>query len=418
MTEKWWNELEKLRTVELPAGLDRRIAEGPKGAALPGPSPRQRLVAGVVAIAVFAAAGLFAWNALRPTRRAVSSVQTTPPAVGSGVLTLSLMSGPQAPNASLSFGDQVQQGVRESYTWCDDAGQCVSGTADFATYPPVTEFLPVPVGAQLDITGDATSMSLTALTTVDGQTVQSEGLVPTEPGRYAAKIDATWPHGNATFFFGIEVVPEAASTDQDPVPDLLHVTCTPNSTTVDSSQVRPQSDGVHIAVDASGGVTSEELVTVQPSGEFLGLGGRAPSDGSRGVPIAPGEWSVGCTGGGSSSIGASDIGTSRVAAFSVVDPEHLFVPFDFGCSRSASSRVEATGGHHDQLLPQNFVPGILPTDLVKRAGYPDGPSSKAGIIYTVMRKGVPFARLVVPYYPGHSWSIAIDACAGSGINGA
>jgi len=61
------------------------------------------------------------------------------------------------------------------------------------------------------------------------------------------------------------------------------------------------------------------------------------------------------------------------------------------------------------------VPGILPTDLVREAGYPDGPGFKSGPIYTVLRDGVAIARLHVPVEVRTTWGVSVDACPGSGV---
>ena len=75
MTERWQRELKKLGGVDAPVSRMRaQIANGPSSDPSqpePGRSPRQRITAGVVAFAVFAAAGVFAYRALKPAARSL-----------------------------------------------------------------------------------------------------------------------------------------------------------------------------------------------------------------------------------------------------------------------------------------------------------------------------------------------------------
>ena len=49
-----------------------------------------------------------------------------------------------APDGTLSVDDEEQSGTRSEYDWCDGSGGCVNGIADFASYPPVSEFIEMP----------------------------------------------------------------------------------------------------------------------------------------------------------------------------------------------------------------------------------------------------------------------------------
>ena len=76
MSDRWKDELKKLRAVEPPAGLWDRAQRPPSADRLP--PRRERIVAGVVAISVFVAAGAFAFQALRPggTQRTISGTDS------------------------------------------------------------------------------------------------------------------------------------------------------------------------------------------------------------------------------------------------------------------------------------------------------------------------------------------------------
>jgi hypothetical protein len=84
MTYRWERELEKLRTLEPRTDLWETVKTEPQHIArAPSLRPRQRIVAGIVAFAVFAAAGAFAWTAFRPegASRLTANGTTVPPFV-------------------------------------------------------------------------------------------------------------------------------------------------------------------------------------------------------------------------------------------------------------------------------------------------------------------------------------------------
>lgn len=424
MPERWQDELKKLRREQMPDGLRERAEAGPRRE-LPNDG-RQRLVAGVVAFAVFIAAGAFAWRAFGDGST-TGTEPTRPPGVATIILDLESNDG--NPTATLSSGDASQNGIREGYSWCGSDGQCVSGVADFQTYPPVSEYLSVPAGALVEMTGDGVLEEIqTTLSNGDRapadvrSTVDALG-APTVPGRYVWVVDATWSDGSANYYFGIEIAPPAPQTA-----DVLHLTCTPQSATLDSGVVRAQSDGVHIAVDASGTVTGADIVTGATPTDFFGVGVDAQEDGSRGIAIEPGGWSVGCYGGVHGGVVPSDIGTPRVASFTVVDPDGVYTPVDLACAEPTTRLFPVTGGTPSSGVDGTYepsaqtvresvagVPGIFPTDTVSGAGYADGPGFKSGPLYTVLRDGQAVARLHIPVEVSGSWSVSVDACPGTGI---
>jgi hypothetical protein len=427
MPERWQDELKKLRREEMPDGVRARAEAGPRRE-LPADG-RQRLVAGVVAFALFIAAGAFAWRAFEGGN--TTGTEPTPgPTVNQIVLELEGNDG--APTATLSSGDASQNGVREGYTWCDSEGQCVTGTADFAAYPPVTEYLPVVPRAAIETTGDGWLTRLVIRTTggdssspnAVADTDGTGAVVPAEPGRYLIWISASWGERNsATYYFGIDVPPPS-----DHAPDLLHLTCTPDSATLDSSVVRAQADGVHVSVDASAAVAGADIVAGTTPEEFFGVGLDERDDGTFGIPIAPGMWSVGCYEDPRGAVGPSDIGTSRVASFTVIDPDRVYTPVDLACAEPTSRLFAVTGGTPSSGVDGAYepspltvresvaaVPGILPSDLVREAGYADGPGFKSGPLYTVLRDGRAVARLSIPVEVSGSWSVSVDACPGTGV---
>jgi hypothetical protein len=425
MPERWEDELKKLRREEMPDGVRQRAEGGPRRD-LPNDG-RQRLVAGLVAFAVFIAAGAFAWRAFGGTSTSGTEPTPSPRAVS---IVLDLSSNNGKPAATLTSGDVSQKGVREGYEWCGSDGNCVSGIADFSFYPPVSEYLLVPSGAPVEVTGDGRIDSISTTlpsgdeAPADVQSTATAPLAPSAPGRYGWMLDAKWDDGSANYFFGIEIAPPA-----DQVPDMLHLTCTPDAATLDASVVRARADGVHIAVDASADVTGADIVTGSTPEDFAGVGLDPYGDGSRGIAIAPGSWSVGCYAGSHGGIGLSDIGTPRVASFTVVDPDGLYFTNDLSCQVSVTTELTVSSRSAD-LADQDWesiiadtaaaTPGILPTDTVRQDGYPDGPGFKDGPHGIVVRDGEVVAAFRFGEFDatGASWTVSVDSCAGSGIGGA
>jgi hypothetical protein len=79
MPERWERQIARLHTVAPPAGLRARVDRGSSGDGVPpGPEPRQRIVAAVVATLVFAVAAGFAYDAFRGDPSAPLDDQPSP----------------------------------------------------------------------------------------------------------------------------------------------------------------------------------------------------------------------------------------------------------------------------------------------------------------------------------------------------
>ena len=250
-------------------------------------------------------------------------------------------------------------------------------------------------------------------------------LAEIRPGQHDLLIGGRWPDGEVFGIgFSVDVQPP---NDRATVPDVLHLTCTPESATLDQEVVRAQPDGVHIVVDASDDVRGVDIVTGPGAREFSGMGFLVDGRDAHVTTIEPGSWHVGCYGEGRSGVAPSDVGTERAAAFTVVDPDGFYAPVDLACEDFTTRLFPVTGtpsaGIADAYEPSPItveesaaaVPGILPTDVVRVAGYADGPGFKSGPLYSVLRDGRTVARLHVPVEVGSTWGVSVDACPGSGI---
>jgi hypothetical protein len=422
MPERWQDELKKLRREEMPDGVRERAEAGPRRE-LPKDG-RQRLLAGVVAFAVFIAAGAFAWRAFD----GATTTGTEPtPSPKVAPIDLKLDSNGGRPKATLSSADVSQDGSLEGYRWCGSDDQCVSANPDYATYPPVTSYLPVTSSVPIESTGDGQLTRLVIRTTKGdfsspntiADTDGTGAVAPGEPGRYLIWISATWGNrGSATYYFGIEVVPPA-----DEIPDVLHMTCTPDHATIDSTVVRPRADGFHVVVEASDDVVGVEVVNdPEEASDLYGVGGGLQDDGEHVFPIEPGAWHIGCY----AAHGVVEPGPTA-ASFSLVDVDGVYTPVALECREPTTRRFPVTGtpasGVDGRYEPTALtvdetvaaVPGILGSDVVREAGYSDGPGFKSGPLYTVLRDGRALARLHIPVEVDTTWSVSVDACAGSGI---
>lgn len=203
--------LDALDRVEMPVSwrdveFRRPDPSGPIVDRSDRPSPRARLVAAVIAFAVFVPVAVFGWMAWRSPSETSVGIGEAPTAV----LTLS-ETGPDGdfPSATLSFDGQTQQGQIGSGSW--------KGAIFDVSTPELTGFVRIPEGTELIVEGTAGS--------VQGELGQAEpypferlarldlssgrAVLDAAPGRYALTIDATWPDGELPFSFGIEIVSRA-----------------------------------------------------------------------------------------------------------------------------------------------------------------------------------------------------------------
>lgn len=400
MPERWERQVRELRALEPSEGLRDRVSEGPRGE--PPSPPRHRVTAAVTAFVVFAAAAVLVVRALAPSE----APNATEEGVRAETLTIELLASDEAPAATLRYGDQTQVGERESYNWCS-GDNCVGGIASFVRYPPVWEYVVVPPGTPIRVTGDGT-LSALHVTDPDGERIPAAGTdsAPDADGVYALEAEATWPDGDANFFFGVQVLSSPAEA-----PDVLHVDCSYGRPTLDSAVVRTQPDGIHVAFRGTEGYAGFELVTPEgtPPEEFFGVGGNLPTE-ARSWPIDPGRWEVGCYERGET-VHAGD-GTTP---FELVDPDDFHAPLELPCPdpvQQESPSDISTSVPPDEAAPQ-LTTGLGPDDRLRDGGY-DAQDFKLGPTYVIERGGQTIARLTLGA-PADTWSATLWTCEGSGI---
>ena len=222
MTERWERRLQVLHEVGAPASISAGVADGPRGTGDPGPSPVRRVVTIVVAFAVFAAAGTFAWRALRPGATPDIAVGTDGPTVVATFLVGDLNG--VGPSGTLTAVGRSIEGAIGSYCWTFPGG---SGCGD-AVAPSFTEkdFLTVEQGSTLIVQGDADSVDgeLDLAGTFPFERVVNIGalneplLLDEAPGDYVLAFVAHADQGDVPFYFPVRLV--APSSVGDPPAEL------------------------------------------------------------------------------------------------------------------------------------------------------------------------------------------------------
>ena len=212
MPERWERELRKLGGLETPASTRSRIDEGPRGEGIPpAPGRGQRIVAGVVAFAVFGGAMALALGAF-DRGRAPTVGQPPPDAV-----VVTLQSATVGPTATMELDGVTVEGYGSSTCWEQRPG--TTGCVDVVE-PSFTgdDLVPIEAGRDLAIEGDADSWSAELLafplepyvSVADIPFDGHVGSIPSDPGRYILLVSASWARGEREFFFPIQIVPVAS----------------------------------------------------------------------------------------------------------------------------------------------------------------------------------------------------------------
>ena len=395
MPERWERELRKLRALGPREQLVReRVERGPSGSGRPG--GRERVIAGLVATAVFIAAAAFAREAFLVTSAdrdhsagEVGSLDLPP-------LTISAHAEPgqsSPPEASARYGDvhaviPVQGG--EGWGMGNAFPAAMFGPHDAA----------IPVGAPLLIESDADQLEVGFNRTYPEGDLIPQAIdpgsiltLPSKPGQMLVHLSATWPDGRAEFSIFFDLY--------EPV-DVLDVDCRDHRAPVWRSRVvRAYPDGIHatfqadvsrdLRIDAPG-FRSGVLATLEPGETVLEL------------PIPPGIATIGCNNAPDSQI-------------TVVDPEGLWAPAQLGCPRGDEA-VSVAAESDDRMIDEGAIVERLLTvrssDEVLPPGYPDAVRGQPLPSRVVVRRdGEIVAKLDV--WLGRPVRIEGTACTSAGI---
>ena len=213
--------------------------------------------------------------------------------------------------------------------------------------------------------------------------------------------------------------PDFDPSHSDPwaAPTALSVTCTKERVEVLTTEVRAQPDGVHLVIDNAGGAT--HLLS--------DMKGPRPVPGDRTLRFSlfdphpdgytrvvanwpPGPVEIACEFPGLD---------QRSATVRVTDPNGLWISDALACEETVPYERESIITNADLVIAvRENVRGVLPTDDLVRAGYPQDPFAAAYML--VVRDGDPVAVLILPYVGSEEgWYPFIgEICVGSGIMGA
>jgi hypothetical protein len=228
MPEPWERQVRRLKEMKAPTErIWTRVGEGPTPDR--SPSASQRVVAVVVALAVFTVGALVAWSALRPSSDTIG-------ASAGGTKAIVTVKAPSQtggdPKAILDNGLSEADAALDEYTW--------EGDSHAEPFPPdISSYLSIVQGTPLDVRGqdtpDRTWVFLANSRTFDGidgtagALSEVAGSLFMEPGKYILVIQQSWgcrfasPSATScfasgeqsarqsllTFYFGVTVVPAA-----------------------------------------------------------------------------------------------------------------------------------------------------------------------------------------------------------------
>lgn len=210
---------------------------------------------------------------------------------------------------------------------------------------------------------------------------------------------------------------EGSHSDPWGAPTALSVTCTDEGIQLLSAQVPAQLDGVHIVWDNPGGATHlldhMRGPRPAPSGDRTLTYRRDPDpDGLTRVvaPWPPGRVEIACEAPGVD---------QRSETVHVTDPQGLWISPALPCDETVLyERRERTPYADVESAVRENIDGVLPTDEIVRAGYPQYTFPAASML--VVRDGNPVAIIILPYVFGEDFWIPLsgEICVGSGIMGA
>ena len=399
MTERWRAELSRLPRLDDPTSAWHRASTRVPSEPPPQlPPTRQRIAAAVVALVVFAGAGVFAYSAFDGDARPIGGPAQPEPIV------VHLASGDGTsfdPSAYLVYEDRKADTCAGWFVvFPDGTGEAQDMKCAYTDAP-----LEVPVGTPFHFeTGG------------DDVTTQVEPADATAtPGEKTVRIFASWAStdlwndAGAEFQVTIEVVEVDPSASQaasvspsgqdDPasspeavgsagVPDVLSLRCGPHGIEILTPVVAVQSDGLHIDADVTGfpdpEVAIESHLHLDRGSWWSGSSG---TDGEFARAVPPGPATIWCEPGPGQNMDAPD--PSRVTAeIEIVDPQGEWVDHVPTCDRIRSIGPAASPTERADTpveAVRRGVAGILDTDVVEEAGYVGG--DDAAWIVRVIREG-------------------------------
>jgi hypothetical protein len=196
-------------------------------------------------------------------------------------------------------------------------------------------------------------------------------------------------------------------------PDVAQVVCDDSGTHVLTPQVKPQPDGVHFQVENR---TDERLNFYALNASGTGGGGWVMPGTSE--PTGPPRWLI-TPGVVSVTCGGQPQGPTPPSAVTleVVDEDGIWLPTTLSCesvTQTFSSYLGASQGPDPVQLTKDRFTGLLETDIVEEAGYPQAAAPSV----VVVRDGEVIALADFFRAVPDGWLIdPVKFCSDSGLNG-
>ena len=212
--------LRPLDRIDPPDVWHRATRLDPAGDVPEGPQPswQRRVAAGTVAFAVFAGALALVFGGFGDRGQPSPPLIAEPGLDGAAIITLE--ANDEAPTARLDLGETTTDGVGSSFCWdqgtasmCADVVEPEIRVEDLVEIDPALPFR---------IAGDADSVKVKVLAfpldryerVATIALVDDAGTLPREAGRFILEVSGSWPQGDRTFYFGIDV-----AGDTEPAPE-------------------------------------------------------------------------------------------------------------------------------------------------------------------------------------------------------
>lgn len=208
----------------------------------------------------------------------------------------------------------------------------------------------------------------------------------------------------------------AASGGPEPA-DVLVVTCSEDGPPeISTPVVRAHPDGIHVQVRGAPNTEALFIRSASRPGWDLSSGSNGIED-ELVVGATPGEAFAGCFSG--DPVPEREAGAPQQpdeSAFTIVDPTGSWVSTELTCGFDPDTRhFEAdrdSAGEPIESAARRAIPGVLDTDVVERAGYPQAGDRQE---VRIVRDGEVVAWASGFIFNAESWLFDVTACEGSGI---
>lgn len=170
---------------------------------------------------------------------------------------------------------------------------------------------------------------------------------------------------------------------EETLPDAARVVCDGETTRVETPEIRPQRDGVHIEIENT---TDTELVYSVTGRDGRGHGdGAAPGDTAVVSDVPPGQVEIACH------RGATDPERVASATFRVTDEDGIWVSDVLDCQSGKAVAgtafvLEGEGGMGPpvEIVERQFEDHLRAGDVIEDAGYPEYREDEEAVV-SVMR---------------------------------